>query len=719
MSAAKPITSGTSKTNPSLAPHLEGKETKANPLTQIAVSALSRDMANRMGPIVGDPNASAAKKMEYIQKALNLEEFQLKETSRPKPKLQLSLSEKTLLNRMLRDCVFEQGLTLLDLWGLEVYNHMKALARIITPKDMAALKENLQIFCKTFARKAVESSAKNAEEYIKKWVNQLAELKNDLQIVASSIPNAFKEKQQAFAALIDRLSLGITLLRNNNMQKLRSNVDLFFTETVKPDTANPEKTLQGLITYTKFLSEGFPVVCKVQPPQLDLTIFSKIHQHLTNILEAADKQTAMKALKRDLHVWFSKFPANDEDLKDANMRAAAGKINYKVYCAKYGIKYEKEPTEIEFCQSLFVNYLQNSFLNARVDFCLNLVDAQYMTPLFPDTYASTYLGFRRLYMNVSTINQIVLEKKPASAPVHPAFPGLLASAQKKEISQLLDTIHADTAALTRAAFPPRKFFETAHLILDQKQCIIFDEELIFIEGFEPLLKLFEKLPPQLNELRLKHLKLIEAFLKTLDLKELAKNRDQWIDFFQKACLNATIDFCRLNMIVKDLQACAELDTVNGEELFLDEYVDYVLLDGIEGLIDHLIKPAHPMREEPEGRPEKPRPVTIRISAVASSALPAAPAKPPAERVERKKELPVPRVTEAPALDFRRIKKRKLLQLLKAHGINLDAGRRRSTGHQPYVGEDGTRYTIPSGSKHDILRPKTFKSLANRVDSKEG
>ena len=117
--------------------------------------------------------------------------------------------------------------------------------------------------------------------------------------------------------------------------------------------------------------------------------------------------------------------------------------------------------------------------------------------------------------------------------------------------------------------------------------------LAFLAKHAALFSFIEELFPKLDELRLRHSKLIEKFLGELDKSQLVMHKKEWIAFFQEESFQASLSFCPYMLVATHAKMLgnlhADLSKVGDERDLLEpSMVHYMTLSGIEEMVDNLI-----------------------------------------------------------------------------------------------------------------------------------
>ena len=136
------------------------------------------------------------------------------------------------------------------------------------------------------------------------------------------------------------------------------------------------------------------------------------------------------------------------------------------------------------------------------------------------------------------------------------------------------------------------------IIINKNNRLIFAHTYVdiwfgFLTKHAALFSFIEELFPKLDELRLRHCKLIEKFLGELDKSQLAMNKKEWIAFFQEESFQASLSFCPYMLVATHAKMLgnlhADLSKVGDERDLLEpSMVRYMTLSGIEEIVDNLI-----------------------------------------------------------------------------------------------------------------------------------
>lgn len=671
MSAIKSVT--LSRSAASTSDRKEHKEPK-HPATQAAVRALSHDIARQLGPIYGATHISLSEKADYLERMLHLEEFDVgRPQETPSIKLFLSPHHWALFKSILQASPVKSNINVLELWGVDLYTHLKALTTKLPPVHIGSLKAHMKQFCVCFAQGSVAILAKIRQNFElpmepKQWAGQLDAFTKRMQTEFAEPISKNKELQKLFEAVQLRCNLGEELLQKNKPERLRTGLgSLLIKDFVPGEEQGPDKRLAFLMRHAQLLAEGFPLQQESMPAQFAPCIFADIYAHLAKMSQEEDRCAPFLALKERLSAHFRAFGKADQYFKSA--------IDL--------IKNRQQAVTAN------TNFVQNRLLNLHAHFCLHALDVQIMAPLYPDTHVATHLGFRRLGINLESFFRDAL-KEPVTEAQKGSFlpPCDISQSQREALDLLIAGVQSDLATLSKSKLPPVFFEKGLSILRALPGSVVYDLWLPFIDDFAILLRYFETLPAELGGLRKKHLQQIGAFCKTLPAKELGIKREEWIEFFRQACLRESLPFCKLNVVVQDLKACTKLCAASEEDLLSDEYLDYALLDGIEMVIDSLM----PEPEPPDG-------------SSGDAASKPTPRFPPSRELTSR---------EAPSAEEFRIRRgekaRQVWKRLHALGYSLESTR--SSHHKMAHGSKKATLAFHSGG--DTLKAGTASGLARQV-----
>ncbi len=755
-SPTKPAVGNASPVAMPATPAPKKEEGKGDTMQQVVTNALAESAASQN---FGSRHAAnnPAKKIALAQQVLHFEPVKI-DTEQDAPPFNLGLTkhDQALIDEMFGRWALKDSICLLELWGLDLYADMQELGKYLPKEEVEKI---LERFCADFVlgyvslcaernvnrpkalefgEKGVKSREKIFVRTRRGWTIYLAEMKEALQTLASSKMRVSTISTR-LKTVKKKLELGEQLLLHPHAGELLADFNLRafgerFKHASKLNSSSPHKTLEDLARFAQFISYGFESAIKLEYLGLQSPSLGLFAKKLAELPKNEKMFTAVKQLKKEIAPVFADAQQMIDHLKISYLRAVAGELTpEKYYPQMHRTSVTGKKSANEFASQLFVNMVSMGLLlNFFYDFC-DILDERVMEPLYPEIFVPTTACANRFNFNLGAMfvaigNSLYSLGTPISPPPPPS---LLSSHQKELLVTIANKVQMGTLFLPHILQLP--FHDYLQKFKDLQQGLTHRFQphtwLPLIKEMEPLIKITGQLMGRLDETRSALLKEIEDFLRTLDPQVLSSNRAQWTGYFKELSFQGSLDLCRLTMITQDMKAIMQLHVnmavVNSEEHLLPEpLVDFMELEGIDQLFSKLLTPHHPMIEDLEDRPEKPRPQQ-KVAAVAQPIL--APVKPaPPKRIEKvekddgKTQPSFPRssfaLEEAPApfVISRGEKTRKILSRLRALGF-LPVSQRGS--HRKLEDEKGQPVIVPVGGKRAHQKRGTGRSIASQASGR--
>ncbi len=712
------------------------------------IGALARGTIEILsGPVI--PGQTAAESSLVMQNVMNLAPLDWKLISHgklPEITLKLTPQERALLDEIFGSLALQQEMCLLEILGVDLFKQMGALIPLLPAGAGEMFREK---FCGDFfwgyiSLIMIKNATNPDSNFPEVTLYDRTKPSNGFEIgisighwvllltqVIEALKSSRISKSARTQAVIKRVDLLIALISKPKSHTFLVDdhlvsLEKYFPKSAALTHASTEKTHQDLTTLTEFLITGFNSGLKRGYFSIQDSCMSEFHEALETFSKKR-KLADVKNIKQKLGNALIQFEKLQRQTQRSLSLAKAGTLSHKSYCASQGISVAREKNQKEFTAFLYAQLLQCSLITDFYHDCLEIFDKQILVKLFPDVYVPTSAALHRLDANlVWLLNKA---EARASSPLRDlSIPSSsLIDMQKAELGAFHTHVQSSMRTLLSPFLPAGEQLNRVKSGLDnlhQADKLQYHRWIPFVQLFESHLKLFDLALPSLEELRLSHLEKIESFLKTLDPRELSQNRQKWIDYFEEISFQENLDFCRLCMLTRDLQAVSYLNVnINGlnseDHLLPEELIDLMSLEGLEEIFERLApkplddekKPStavRPMIEDIEGKPEKPRPTTVQATTavVARSlaqtlSLTATPA--PRARAARVEE-------EVPFKIRRGEKKRKIIARLRELGF-LPRSIRGS--HLKLESKDDGKQTILP--LHGSLKTGTAHSIEKQVN----
>ncbi len=751
MSSKPHAVSGSSANGFTPPPAPKKEESKAKKPTQVALSALAEATAHSLY-FGEDLESSPAEKLQAVQSAMQLKAT----TSANKPDLtpltiKFTPQETTLLNTIFGSWALNQQLTLLDVWGVDLFAHFEKLIPYFDEGARLLIQEFTGKFLLGYVGFLNQAAARTDEEvrqiplyqrgmpsnryYVmmtqQEWRLCLEDLKQKIGQLEQMPKAKIKTIKKLLENVKQRLDLGckfladkdaIVFLCDSTLCRLESH----FPKSSALSASYPfQKSLEDLTTYVRFVETGFNAGCEKGILSMRHPFLGRMNTHLEALSKSQNKIGLIRDVKKELGPLFSSMHEQTFDLAQSCELARAGRLSHEQFCKKRGIQMVTQKSQEDFIISLYFKFAQMNLCNALVHDCLDIFDERIMMDLYPQKFVPTYVGFRRLTINIDYF----LQKQFSSTP-----PGLLptppSSSNSGALTVLVGEMQHDLEFWNELV-NPTTFMKAATLFsyFKQQERTHYNEWIPLIELCQPIVKAVEASLPTLNKVRIKYLEKIEGFLRKLSPQELRQDREKWTAYFKEVAFIESLDFCRVSMLSRDLDALSQFKTdlnalCSEEHLLSEPVVDFMELEGIEQLFSKLLTPHHPMIEDLEDKPVK-LPPNQKVAAVAQPIL--TPVKPaPPKRIEKvekddgKTQPIVPRssfaLEEAPApfVISRGEKTRKILSRLRGLGF-LPVSQRGS--HLKLEDEKGQPVIVPVGGKRAHQKRGTGRSIASQASGK--
>ncbi len=551
----------------------------------------------------------------------------------PQVQLNLSPSRQKLQDTILESWALYNRLSWPEVWGLDVFHHLQQLLPHLRQEARELV---MQTFCSDFMFGYVSLTAeyrvhrypketpkihffyKDAPKDTfkgkfcimisrKEWILRMQEFQ------AGLLPFLLNKKDKTaitcLMKVLDRISFGSELLQHPQALTFLCDLNLSYLEEQFPKAsslcnASPEKTLKDLLKYCEFILKGFSDGVATQK----LSILPTAAQGLIKLVKALEKEqntpAAAKKLKQFLALSFRIVAIDLLKLSEDFEAARQGTLTHEAFCKREGITNIRGKNQEDFAVSLFYKHNQTAFLNGFLHDVIDILDEQILASLYPNDFVCTLTAMKRITLN---LDFYLKREARGIAPflsltvAAAAGPHLgLSSTQQSDLDALLTTMRKDLHTLF-----PQSTLTLEDLIqanqqfttLSERPRFYFNLWIPFLEQFAELINIMNSRIPQLEETRQTHLKLIEGFLKTLDPKQLQVERQQWTLFFGDLGFKGGLDFCRISMLAKDLEAVLKMsvdsDAITSEaHLLAPELVEYMDLD-VSEIIDTLLASALP------------------------------------------------------------------------------------------------------------------------------
>ena len=547
--------------------------------------------------------------------------------------LRLSTEENRLMQKIFADLALYNKLCLMEVMGFSIFRDIGNLQKYF--KDRAEEISEQYSFDFTLAYTSMCTEARHKQdkevypflqmaekggragvyalisrrEFSLRLKDTLSKIQNYIgktKFKITSISSAYKvleKKITLFCKYVEH-SEALQFLVNNNLSILTDN----FPGVELLNNPSADKTVRDLACLVDFISLGFKSGAKRELINTQVEAFDNFQIHLKTLSTAKNKMACIKKIKKSmaeystkLHGEFVKLQggytaamsmADDPTHWDLSVREASKALGPDAE-ASLGTKFGALTVQ-QFANKLAALCSSNGLYRAFVEDVLNILDYQVMPSISP-SYIPTSICFSRLHFLMEKFFCCSRTEEPAFiAPAH------LSSSQVDRLKYVLNEIdyhfiELQYIVLTTYGETQMQKFQSEWIELEEKGYSVFynDARVVFLDNHAKLFSIIEDMYPKIDRLRLRHLELIEIFLREFDKSSLASSKNAWITYFQEVCFQSSLRFCSYMLVAKHAKMLQELHAEVSKESSEMDLLDpsmffYMTLQGIEELVNKLL-----------------------------------------------------------------------------------------------------------------------------------